>query len=133
MKHHMRIKLMVVTVLIATIFLSACAEGATFSGSKTGDKDHFDIDFEVLNTSYSHELEMKEGEALDVMVEAESGTISLLIQKGDDKPAYRGTIDESTEFQFQVGIETEGTYTLTVSGDKAKGHVIISRAHNNSN
>ena len=118
--------LIAVTVLITTMFLSACTKSATFNGSKTGDADHFDIDFEVLNASYSHELEMKEGEALDVMIEAESGTISLLIQKDDDTPIYRGTNLESA--RFLVGVDSEGTYTLTVTGKMAKGHVIISRA-----
>ena len=115
----------VAVMLAVSVFLCACTKGATFSGSKTGDEDHFDIDFEMLNTSYSHELEMKEGEAFDVTVEAESGNISLTIQKEDDEPVYRGSNLESTA--FQVGIEKEGTYTLTVEGKKARGHVNISR------
>lgn len=117
--------LIAMTVLVATMFLSACTKGATFNGSKTGDEDHFDIDFEMLNASYSHELEMKEGESLDVTVKAESGDISLTIQKEGDEPIYRGSNLESTS--FQVGIEQEGTYTLTVAGKKARGHVNISR------
>ena len=117
--------LIAITVIVVSMVLSACTVGTTFSGSKTGDEDHFDIAFEMLNTSYSHELDMKEGEALDVTVEAESGNISLIIQKEDDEPVYRGSNLESTA--FQVGIEQEGTYTLTVEGKRARGHVIISR------
>ena len=116
----------VAVVLAVSVFLCACTKGATFNGSKTGDEDHFDIDFEMLNTSYSHNLKMKEGEVLDVTVEAESGNISLTIQKEDAEPVYRGSNLESTA--FQVGIEKEGTYTLTVAGKKARGHVIISRS-----
>ncbi|MBR6147487.1 MAG: hypothetical protein IKQ44_03905 [Lachnospiraceae bacterium] len=115
----------IVAVLAVSVFLCACTEGASFSGSKVGDEDHFDIAFEMLNTSYSHELDMKEGEALDVTVQAESGNISLIIRRGDDEPIYRGNILEFTA--FQVGIEQEGTYTLTVEGKKARGHVTISR------
>lgn len=121
-----RYVLTTVTVLIVSTLLCACAQGAAFNGNMTRDKDHFDMTFEILNTSYSHELEMKEGEALEVTVDVESGDLSLLIQKDDDKPIYQGNRIESAK--FQVGIEAEGTYTLTVIGKRARGHVIVNRA-----
>ncbi len=120
-----RCVLTAVIVLIVSILICACAQKTTFDGSMIRDKDHFDMTFEILNTSYSHELEMKEGEALEVMADAKSGKLSLQIQKDDDKPIYQGKKIESAK--FQVGIETEGTYTLTVTGRKAKGHVVIRR------
>ena len=120
-----RYVLTTVTVLIVSTLLCACAQGAAFNGNMTRDKDHFDMTFEILNTSYSHELEMKEGEALEVTVDVESGDLSLLIQKDDDKPIYQGNRIESAK--FQVGIETEGIYTLMVTGKKARGHVIVNR------
>ena len=120
-----RYVLTTVTVLIVSTLLCACAQGAAFNGNMTRDKDHFDMTFEILNTSYSHELEMKEGEALEVTVDVEYGDLSLLIQKDDDKPIYQGNRIESAK--FQVGIEAEGTYTLTVIGKRARGHVIVNR------
>ncbi len=120
-----RYVLTTVTVLIVSTLLCACAQGAAFNGNMTRDKDHFDMTFEILNTSYSHELEMKEGEALEVTVDVESGDLSLLIQKDDDKPIYQGNRIESAK--FQVGIEAEGTYTLIVIGKRARGHVIVNR------
>ena len=120
-----RYVLTTVAVLIVSKLLCACAQGAAFNGNMTRDKDHFDMTFEILNTSYSHELEMKEGEALEVTVDVESGDLSLLIQKDDDKPIYQGNRIESAK--FQVGIEAEGTYTLIVIGKRARGHVIVNR------
>jgi len=120
-----RYVLTTVAVLIVSTLLCACAQGAAFNGNMTRDKDHFDMTFEILNTSYSHELEMKEGEALEVTVDFESGDLSLLIQKDDDKPIYQGNRIESAK--FQVGIEAEGTYTLTVIGKRARGYVIVNR------
>lgn len=120
-----RYVLTTVAVLIVSKLLCACAQGAAFNGNMTRDKDHFDMTFEILNTSYSHELEMKEGEAFEVTVNVESGDLSLLIQKDDDKPIYQGNRVESAK--FQVGIESEGTYTLTVIGKKTRGHVIVNR------
>ena len=120
-----RYVLTTVAVLIVSKLLCACAQGAAFNGNITRDKDHFDMTFEILNTSYSHGLEMKEGETLEVTVDVESGDLSLLIQKDDDKPIYQGNRIESAK--FQVGIEAEGTYTLTVIGKRARGHVIVNR------
>ena len=114
-----------IIMLMATM-LVGCGKGATFDGSKTGDGDHFDIEFKVLNTSFSHDLELKEGESLDVSVTKESGEISLLIQNGEEEPAYRG--DSMDTSDFKVTVSADGTYTVTVTGKKAKGHVVVKRS-----
>ncbi|WP_022768890.1 hypothetical protein [Butyrivibrio sp. NC2007] len=126
-----RCLLTAITVLIVSTLLCACMHGAAFDGSITEDEDHFDMTFEILNTSYSHELKMKEGEALEVTVDAESGNLSLIIQKDDNKPIYQGNKIKSAK--FQVGIDTEGTYTLTVTGRKARGYVMIRRVEGGIN
>lgn len=112
-------------VLLMAAMLVGCSNNATFSGSKTGDADHFDIEFEVLNTSFSHDLELNAGESLDVTATKEAGKISLLIKCGDAEPVYQGDNLESTN--FKVNINESGTYAITVSGQKAKGHVIVER------
>ena len=114
-----------IIMLMATM-LVGCGKGATFDGSKIGDGDHFDIEFKVLNTSFSHDLELKEGESLDVSVTKESGEISLLIQSEDKEPSYRG--DSMDTSDFKVTVSADGTYTVTVTGKKAKGHVVVKRS-----
>ncbi len=116
-----------VVMLMATV-LVGCDGGATFSGSKTGDADHFDIEFEALNTSFSHDLELNEGESLEVTATKEAGKISLRIQCGESEPVYQGDNLETTN--FKVNVSESGTYTITVLGQKAKGHVVVQRAMN---
>ena len=111
-------------MLMAAV-LVGCDSGATFSGSKTGDENHFDIEFEVLNSSFSHDLELNEGESLEVTATKEAGKISLRIQCGESEPVYQGDNLESTN--FKVNINESGTYTITVAGQKAKGHVVVER------
>ena len=113
-------------ILLMAAMLVGCSSGAIFSGSKTGDENHFDIEFEVLNSSFTHDLELKEGESLEVTATKESGKISLRIQCGESDPVYQGDNLESTN--FKVNINESGTYTITVSGQKAKGHVVVERA-----
>ena len=121
----LRINVLVTVVIAAAVLLSACGGEPTFNGSKTADSDHFDIDFEILNTTYSHEMVMEAGEQIDVSVEQRSGNISLLIQKGDEQPVYRSA--DAQTASFSVVIQEAGTYTLSVTGKSAKGHVRFQR------
>ena len=116
--------ILAMTVVLG-ILLCACSSKAKFDGSKTGDSSRFDIDFEMLNTSYSHDLDMKAGEDIEVSVTRTSGKISVRIQKGDEDPIYRGDNMESSN--FKVGIKEDGKYTVTVTGEDAKGHVVFFR------
>ena len=115
----------VITITLIVAALSGCGNNSTFDGSKTGDADHFDIEFATLNTSFTHDIELEEGESLDVSIVKEAGDIALAIQCGDEDPVYTGNGMDS--INFQVGINETGVYTITVSGKKAKGHVVVKR------
>ncbi len=117
--------LLMAAVLTFGLLLGGCGSKPTFDGSKTGDADHYDIEFDVLNTTFTHELVMEAGESLEITVECTSGDIALLIQSGDNEPAYRGNKMDTTN--FVVGINEAGTYTISVTGDNAKGHVVVTR------
>ena len=128
MKKAMHRTIFMIIVLILGTVLSGCREDSVFDGSKTGDDDHYDIDFEMLNTTYSHELDMKAGESIDVSVTSRSGKISIMIAKEKEEPIYRGSDMESSN--FNVGIKEGGRYTVSVTGEKAKGHVVFLRREN---
>ena len=51
--------------------------------------------------------------------------VSTLLCACAQGAAFNGNRIESAK--FQVGIEAEGTYTLTVIGKRARGHVIVNR------
>lgn len=117
----------IIVLCIFTCLLSGCAtsKSATFNGSKTGDENHYDISFDILNTTYSHTFEMKQGESLLVHVEKDAGDIEILIQEGQNSPIYEGNGNVTTD--FSVDIPQDGTYTVSVSGKEAKGHVTFNR------
>ena len=59
--------------------LSGCgfSKAAAFEGNMTTDADHFAVDFRMLNKTYTHEMEMEEGEWVAVSVTRDSGELSL--------------------------------------------------------
>lgn len=123
-----RIKFSLVLCIIAAVcMLGACtsSKSATFNGSKTGDENHFDISFDILNTTYTHDFEMKQGENILVHVEKESGEIKVVIQEGQEEPIYEGNGNVTSD--FSVAIPKDGTYTVSVTGKEAKGQVIFNR------
>ena len=122
-----RIIISVICIVISAM-LAGCGGAAVFDGSKTGDADHFDVDFSILNSTCSHELEMKAGESLEVSVERKAGKISLLIQQGEDQPVYDGVLTPSSKTDsFVVEIEKSGKYKISITGDEAEGHVVVKR------
>ena len=113
--------------IVMFFLVSACAglTDSTFSGSKTGDENHYDITFDILNKTCTHELNMEQGEKIHVQIEKKSGDIKVMIQKNQENPIYEGNGDVATD--FYVSIEEAGTYTVSVTGKKAKGRVTFSR------
>lgn len=110
-------------IVIVTVLLSACTgmKNAAFSGSMTGDEKNFEIAFDVLNTTYTHELEMKQGEIIQVHIVKKSGDLKVMIQKDGEAPVYEGNGDAAAD--FSVTVPEDGAYTVRVTGNAAEGQV----------
>ena len=98
---------------------------ATFIGDEISDTDFYDIAFEQMNSTHSHNIDMDAGESIKVKIISKSGKISVQIYNEDDQSVYKG--DDVTDAEFEIKIKEKGTYRLCVSGKDAKGHVIFSR------
>lgn len=106
--------------IILALSLTAC--GATFEGNRTGNDNEFVMDYKVLNKTDSQDLIVEEGDTIHAEIIVEGGSLSFKIQKDDEVPVYEG---ENVTFsdEFDVDIEKSGTYTVSVTGVKAKGSV----------
>ena len=102
-----------------------------FVGNEIADTDFYDVDFERMNSTHSHNIDMDAGESIKVKIIRKSGKISVQIYNEDDQPVYRG--DDVTDAEFEIQINEKGTYRLGVSGKDAKGHVIFSRCRQKEN
>lgn len=106
--------------LILALSLTAC--GADFDGSRTGNDNEFVMDYKVFNKTDSQDLIVEEGDTIHAEIIVEGGSLSIKIQKDDEAPVYESE-DVSFSDEFDVDVEESGTYTVSVTGEKAKGSV----------
>ena len=106
--------------LILVLSLTAC--GTDFDGSRTGNNNEFVMDYKVFNKTDSQDLIAEEGDTIHAEIIVEGGSLSFKIQKDDEVPVYEG-VDVSFSDEFDVEINEGGTYTVSVTGKKAKGSI----------
>lgn len=111
--------LIVLVVVLAVSIPLAVRREATFNGSSFGDRRSFHLSFSVMNTTESHDLALNAGETLSAALVSDGGTLSVTIQKGDDAPLFEGT--DLTTQNFTVTAQETGAYTVSVTGQHAKG------------
>ena len=73
---------------------------ATFIGDEIADTDFYVVDFEQMNSTHSHNIDMDAGESIKVKIISKSGKISVQIYNEDDQPVYRG--DDVTDAEFEI-------------------------------
>lgn len=106
--------------LILVLSLTACK--SDFDGSRTGNESAFVMDYKVLNKMDSQDLTVEKGDTIHAKLIVEGGSLSVQIQKDDKAPVYEGE-DVSVSDEFDIHIEESGTYTVSVTGENAKGSV----------
>ena len=111
--------------MIAVFSVSACGKKEVFKGNIVADDAYYDMTFDWLNTAYTYDMYLEQGDSIEVFLEKERGKVSVLIQTGDEEPVYQG--DDRAPSSFVVNIKETGNYTVKISGQKAKGHISFSR------
>ena len=112
--------ILIVCTLVFLISLTAC--GTKFDGSRTGNDSEFIMEYSVLNTTDAQDLTIEAGDTISAKIVVDKGSLSIKIQKDGEKPIYESN-GISTSNEFDVEIDESGTYTVEVTGKKAKGSV----------
>ena len=108
------------SAMLLIISLSACS--SDFDGSRTGNDTQLIMEYTEFNTTDTQDLVVEAGDIIHAEIVVEDGHLSYKIQKDDEEPiAESEGIFFSVEYDFDV--EESGTYTVTVTGEKAKGSV----------
>ena len=106
--------------ILVIVFLTACS--SDFDGSRTGNDNEFSMEYKVLNKTDSQDLSLQDGDKISAKIIVNGGTLAIKIQKDDEKPIYESD-GISVSNEFEIEIDESGTYTITVTGKKAKGSV----------
>lgn len=116
----MKIIITIFSVIFLITLLTACSPD--FNGSRTGNDNQLIMEYTAFNTTDSQDLVVEAGDTIHTKIVIEDGQLSYKIQKNDDEPIAES---ESVFFSadFDVEVEESGTYTVTVTGEKAKGSV----------
>ena len=109
-------------LVLCYLFISLSACSSDFDGSRTGNDTQLIMEYTAFNTTDTQDLVVEAGDIIHAEIVVEDGHLSYKIQKDDDEPiAESKGIFFSVEYDFDV--EESGTYTVTVTGENAKGSV----------
>lgn len=97
---------------------------AGFLGSKHLDDNTFEITYEMLNEGCTEEFSINKGDCIKIDVENIQGTVNVSIQ-AEDKTLYSKKNIKSESCSVESDINE--IFTITVTGDNAKGHLKISK------
>ena len=108
------------SAMLLIISLSACS--SDFDGSRTGNDTQLIMEYTEFNTTDTQDLVVEAGDIIHAEIVVEDGHLSYKIQKDDEEPIAESECSFfSVEYDFDV--EESGTYTVTVTGENAKGSV----------
>lgn len=95
-----------------------------------GNDSELVMDFKILNTTDSQALAAAEGDTIHASSQAKERVLTFTIQKGDEEPFYVSEkLIGSQQFDFEIN--ESGTYTVTVTGKKAKNGSVSFTVVNN--
>ena len=97
------------SVLFLITSLTACSPD--FNGSRTGNNNQLIMEYTAFNTTDTQDFVVEAGDIIHVEIVIEDG----------EPVAESESIFYSSEFDVEA--EESGTYTVTVTGEKAKGSI----------
>ena len=110
---------------VMCFLLAGCGRESTFDGSRTSDGIEFRMEYIILNKEESAELNLSEGDLIQVSISHTAGNVDITVGRDGEEPIYKGMGQENAE--FILTIPEAGTYRIKVTGHRAKGTVSFTR------
>ena len=115
-----------ICMLAAMLFmLTGCGTGGVFDGARVSDASGSRMEYGILNKEESADLNLTEGDRLQVSLSHTQGTVDVTVGMDGNEPIYRGNGQQNAGFVLEIP-ET-GTYHISVSGHRAKGNISFIR------
>ena len=115
---------LVLPALAAAVVLALCNRESGFTGSRVKNPDAYLLDIQQMNGTDSHALALKKGDVLAVTFETTDGRLTMEITAPDGSAIYQGN-GTAEAAEFTLGIPEDGTYTISVRAEKAKGTIHV--------
>ena len=120
-----RRRTLVCLLLLAVLLLTGCGKTSAFDGSVTRDADGFQMAYSMLNREETADLQLSEGEWLQVAFSQEKGNVDIRVAQDGKDAIYAGNGQINGEFILIIP-ETV-VYRISVVGHKAQGKVSFVR------
>jgi len=120
-----KVFMLLVAGLIILTAAAACGK-ADFVGSETANYDMWQVEYSTLNTTKTHEMMLKAGTEMDVVLSNQAGELDVLVTDGQDNTLYEGN-NVGAEI-FSISIPADGNYHFSITGVGAQGSVSFTPA-----
>ena len=108
-------------LLAVCLLLAGCGGKSAFDGSRTASEIMFRMEYRILDREESAELELTEGDQIQVHISHIAGNVDVIVGQNGEEPIYKGTEQENADFILTV--PKTGCYHVSVTGHRAKGEV----------
>jgi len=115
-----KFSLLIILSMLILITAAGCSE-PVFNGNRTSNDVQFIMDYSILSRAETHEMKLKEGATINVIIKNNSGRVDILVADTNGKEIYKG--DNAASGNFSLKIPKTDTYKFSVTGSKAKGSV----------
>ena len=123
-KRRILILALVLPALAAAVVLALRNRESGFTGSRVKNPDAYLLDIQQMNGTDSHALALKKGDVLAVTFETTDGRLTMEITAPYGSAIYQGN-GTAEAAEFTLGIPEDGTYTISVRAEKAKGTIHV--------
>ena len=83
------------------------------------------MEYSVLNREESAEMELAEGDRIQVSISHTAGNVDVTVGRDGEEPIYNGTGQDNAG--FVLTIPKTGCYLISVTGHQAKGEISFTR------
>lgn len=121
----------IITLLLCFAFLITSCTTQKFKGKAKATSSHFEMEYSIFTGTKDVTMNLREGDALKIIIETQKGDVSASIFQPGQSPIYE--IEPSKKGDIRVNITKNGNYIIRLKGRKAKGSVEIRAIHSGGN
>lgn len=113
-------------LLLLNVSCDNMNQGNTYIND-TFDGNTWTFEVDPCNTTQTKEFVCKKGDNLDVTFDIKSGSWKIEVYKSGEDAIYKESNSGEIKKSSTVECTSDGTYCISITGDKLRGKFVISR------